>query len=359
MSIDDYFKRIREIALTCVRNTKSVHDFLQSQQDFAELQKTRSELLDDKDIESVIGLLETGLFLNAHPLDRLAIFRVCLDVESQIAHLNIRERCVAYQDSPLINALPSLSKYVVDDLIKATAISKTPINTDVVEVEGGFVRLDPDLSPAIAAWVVGTYSADKVRLRFDPRWGSATKISSSLREHVIRVPNPTWWSFLGLHRGTTDGGRFELTPDMSSGHMRQMAYWEYHVKGVRWLEVFVKRENQGRLSMMVEEISVRDEANGFIVGRCIHLDTESPEGTAFDKAVLKHIDLAINVYEGERIRARKDQKFADTGTVVDASCRTHLIRVDGACFPILFDFAKDFFLSKVLTDEWITNHFKH
>lgn len=358
MSIDDYFKRIREIASACARGTISVHDFIVGQPDFAALWKTRSELLDNKDIESVVGLLDTGVFSNALPLDRLAIFRVCLDVESQIALFNIRNRCVPYPDSPLLKTLPELGEFVVDDLISATSITKTPISTDVVQVKNGFVRLDPDLSPAIASWVVGTYPADRVRLRFDPRWGSDKMIRPSLREHVIRVPNPTWWSFLGLHRGTTDGGRFELTPDMGSGHARQQAYWEYYVKGVRRLEVFVKRENQGRLSMMVEEIAVRDEGDGFIVGRCIHLDTESPEGTPFDKAELKHIDLAINVYETDRMRVRLDQKLADTGKVVDASCRTHLIRVNGARFPILFDFARDFFLSNVLTVEWISHQFK-
>jgi hypothetical protein len=183
--------------------------------------------------------------------------------------------------------------------------------------------------------------------------GDNQKLRPSLREHVIRVPNPTWWKVLGLHRGTTDSGCFDLAPDMG-----RTAYWKYAVKGVRRLEVFVKREAQGRLSMMVEEVSVRDETNGFVLGHCIHLDTQSPEGTPFEEAELKHIDLAINVYEGDRIGARREQKVSDTGRVVDASYRTHLIRVDGARFPILFDFAGDFLLSKTLLFEWLSHHFK-
>ena len=110
--------------------------------------------------------------------------------------------------------------------------------------------------------------------------------------------------------------------------------------------------------MMAEELSVRDERKGYIVGRCIHLDSQSPEGTLLDQVRLDHIDLAINVYQDNAMRTRLEQKLDVDRKVVDASCRTHLLRVDGAQFPILFDCAPDFFQSSVLVLEWLDAQFK-
>lgn len=70
---------------------------------------------------------------------------------------------------------------------------------------------------------------------------------------------------------------------------------------------------------------------GFMVARCIHLDTLDPAGTPLDQVELQHLDLAINVYRGEHRAAR----FAQTlraGKVQDASFRTHLFRIERAPF---------------------------
>ena len=52
-------------------------------------------------------------------------------------------------------------------------------------------------------------------------------------------------------------------------------------KGIRRLEVCVKRENQSRFGMMVEELSDRHDFDGITIGRCIHLASFTPEGTPF------------------------------------------------------------------------------
>ena len=106
-----------------------------------------------------------------------------------------------------------------------------------------------------------------------------------------------------------------------------------------------------------QELSIRDQRSGFIVGRCIHLDSRSPEGTPFDQVELDHIDLAINVYQDNALDARFEQRLDDGGKIVDASYRTHLLRIDGARFPVLFDCALGFFLSTTLLLEWLQAQF--
>jgi hypothetical protein len=281
---------------------------------------------------------------------------VTLEVEREVARLDIRARCLAYEGSFLLTQLPGLRDYLCDDLIDSRAIHQLA-NSDVVEVPGGFARIDGMLNPSLVAWALGSYPRENVRLRLDPREGGRGRLPMRLWEYVVRPPSPTWWRTFGLQRGTTDGGGFVLDPDSAPEQLRDAAKWEYAVKGIRRLEVFVKRENQGRFSMMVEELSVRDERSGFIVGRCIHLDSRSPEGTPFENAELDHIDLAINVYQDRERHMRLEQRLPDTGKVVDASCRTHLLRIDSARFPVLFDCAIGFLQSMTLLWEWLQAQF--
>jgi hypothetical protein len=350
MTIDEYFVRIDQIAKECLADCNSAPEAVYSQGDRQALIDLRLQLLDDSDVESSCDFLRTGIFTDQPQPARLSLFLITLDVERQIARLEIRARCQAYAGSVLLSKLPKLSDYVVDDLIVAAKIRQLR-STDIVEAPGGFARIDALLSPSLAAWALGSFPAAKVRIRLDPREAAEDPLKPGVRESVVRPPNPTWWRNLGLRRGTTDGGHFVLDPEQAPGNLRNLAFWD-QAKGIRRLEVFVKRENQGRLSMMVEELSVRNERNGFIEGRCIHLDSRSPEGTPFEDAELDHIDLAINVFQDDAGQARLEQRLADGGKTIDATCRTHLLRIDGPRFPVLFDCALGFLKSRTLLFEW-------
>ncbi|MSP92530.1 MAG: hypothetical protein EXR79_12140 [Myxococcales bacterium] len=115
-------------------------------------------------------------------------------------------------------------------------------------------------------------------------------------------------------------------------------YIDYHLNDVRTLEVHAGRDNDGNLTMMLEEL-VEERCGRRMVGRCIHLDTNCRPGTAADAAPLNHLDLAINVYIGDAMRRRKARRLCDHGKVEDASFRTHLFRVDGAPFASIAEFA--------------------
>jgi hypothetical protein len=129
-------------------------------------------------------------------------------------------------------------------------------------------------------------------------------------------------------------------------------FWDYRVKGIRRLEVRVERREEDYLTMMIEELPRPDDPNGLMIGRCVHLDSRDPAGTPLDQVRVNHLDLAINVYKGAT-RAVRDGQSLQNGKIVDASCRTHLLRIEDIPFISLFQFCRMFFQSSVLLSEWL------
>jgi hypothetical protein len=110
----------------------------------------------------------------------------------------------------------------------------------------------------------------------------------------------------------------------SEGHAE---YWDYHVKNVRRLEVRVERREDEYLTMIIEELPRPDDPSGLMIARCIHLDTRDPAFTPLGQVEMQHLDLAINVYEGEE-REKRFAQSLQNGKVQDASFRTHLFRIE-------------------------------
>ena len=110
--------------------------------------------------------------------------------------------------------------------------------------------------------------------------------------------------------------------------------------------------------MMIEELTDIDQ-NGLMYGRCIHLDSDAPVGTDFDNVILNHLDLAINIYEGNDAKQRLNDNLAGGNVTTDASFRTHLLRIEKIPFKALFDFVTIFFKSEILTNEWIDDQFRN
>lgn len=356
MTLEDYEHRVIEIARNSLESQRSVYEVLAAHPDYRDLAMFRLRLMTDADVRTWGDLLLTGIFASESPDIRLGLFLVTLDAEQHANRIDFRCRCGCYENSRLLSKVPALREFVQDDLIGAGALTQLN-DSDVVQVPGGYARLDRMLHPFVAAWALGSFPKAQVSLRLDPREGGSDRLRSSLLEYAVRPPNPTWWRTLGLQRGKTDSGCFVLDPDTVQEEFRKAAAWEFSAKGIRKLEVFVKRENQGRFSMMAEELSDRYARDGITIGRCIHLDSRSPEGTPFEKAVLDHIDLAVNVYEDGVRSIRWAQGLHEGGKVVDASFRTHMLRINDARFTTLFDLAVGFLQSATLRHEWFTAQF--
>ena len=86
-----------------------------------------------------------------------------------------------------------------------------------------------------------------------------------------------------------------------------------------------------------------------LIGRHLHLTSNSPVGTKWEDGNLGHIDGAINVYFGEKVKERLSSHIDDG---IDSNCRTHLFRIDNIPIKELLIIAKLFFNSIALVEEW-------
>lgn len=90
----------------------------------------------------------------------------------------------------------------------------------------------------------------------------------------------------------------------------------------------------------------------------IHLDTDAQVGSNFEDAILNHIDVAFNLYIDEDADKRLGQHLSKGGLVQNATCRTHILRIEGIPFSSIFKLAHSFFKSRTLTDEWMEKEFQ-
>ena len=206
---------------------------------------------------------------------------------------------------------------------------------------------------------------DKYRIyvRVDPYVILDKEPPKALLEAIIRPIDPKWIQKLNLHPGNITSGEYVLQdplaysmPNSKPSPEEQLAYWEYHIRHVRKLDVYAARGNNQNLHMMIEELKEEPECGKYFIGKCIHLDTDDAVGTEFANSILNHIDLAINVYNQYAFDVRKQQALSH-GKVIDATIRTHIMRIEGVPFAHLPQIAADFLDSQTLYLEWMNNMF--
>src|SRR5690606_28604974 len=143
----------------------------------------------------------------------------------------------------------------------------------LVEVPGGWARLDPFLPPELLRWAESSFPDVPMFVRLDPWFVEAEQPAEPLREAAVRPARPGWWSTLALRNRERDGAHYVLQGGAEPSSETIDEFWEYHVRGVRSLEVHAKRGTSGNLSMMIEELTDDRRPDGRLIGRCIHLDT--------------------------------------------------------------------------------------
>ena len=358
--LDRYINYLTATARQFVEQDRSAVDIMRRDMETTavpELVALRVQFLSPQDHERVGGLLASGCFSEMDEDERLAAFVVCFELDDEISKLDVARRFQRYaQEQPLFLQCPSLWPSVRDTELIATAAARHLRRSGPVEVPDGWGRLDPFLPPELLQWVEATFSEAALFVRLDPWFASANQPIEPLREAAVRPARPGWWSNLDLRNREADGGHYILQPSERPCPERVDEFWDYHVRGVRSLEVHADRDKGGRLSMMIEELAEEGRPDSRLFGRCIHLDTFAPGGTEAGLAPVKHLDLAINVYFGESAARRRAMKLCD-GMVVDASVRTHLLRIEGVPFASSAEFARQFFQSKVLLSEWMQDQF--
>lgn len=359
MEIDEYYAALDQLEQESTKSGLVIHEFLESlikeRDDINELISFRKSFIGAKELEEVRGYLALGFFRKYQGIDRATCFVICFELEEIHIKNNWRRHCEDYNlKQPLFANAPELFGYILNgDLIDRTAL--TQINdSEILQFTGGFTYLDYSLNPLIASWAICNFPDSKIYLRANPYIFFDKYPPQQIFESILMPANPNWWQKLTIHKRTKEGASYVLDDCSPSVNLQQ--YWELHVKKIKRLEIISKRSNDGNLSMMIEEITDID-SHGILFGRCIHLDTNSKYGTDFENSVLNHLDLAINIYVGEVAKKRVDENLASGQVTVDASYRTHLIRIEQIPFKALFGFVISFLKSQTLINEWLEDQF--
>lgn len=369
MDIAIYLEKIEELAFRCINEKVGAQELIESlikenKDDILQLIHSRGLVLVQEEINEARALLEFELFSFLPEADRIACITMCIDLQGAIARLSIIRRCEKYSlDQEIFKQVPDLFNHIRQrdngqpdkELIDIRALRST-VNPQSFSYKNTYLVTDGYIQPKLINWLRESFASSPLFVRVYPHVSYERVPPLRLEEAIVLPANPNWWKNLTIHNGIKEGTGY-LLEDCSPSKECAQQYWEYRFRGIRKLETIASRDNKGHLSMMLEEINVRDINNGFIIGRCIHLDTNDPVGTPFDESILNHLDLAINVYSEATINVRLQETLAK-GKIVDASYRTHLLRIENIPFASLFLFAQTFFLSTVLVREWLEDQFQ-
>jgi hypothetical protein len=370
MDIEYYLSQVETIAENCIGSDLSVQDYIDTliqddRKNLIAMVTLRATVLTSTEHDNAVALLSVGMYPSLSKLERIGCIAFHIDIESSISRKVIIRKCVMYRkDHHLFQEIPGLFEYIRTDaqdrkdyeLINFNAL-KNDGYSEIVEFENKYALIDRCLKPTIVTWSKATFPKSPLFIRVDPYLVYSTRPPCLIEEAILIPANPNWWRNLTLYNNTQTGASYFLE-DCEPSSKKAMQFWEYRIKKIRRLDVFAKRNNNGNLSMMLEEISVADEDKGFIVCKCIHLDTNNPFGTPFVEVTLQHLDLAINVYFDKSIINQRLNGNLAKGKVVNSTYRIHLLRIEQIPFSALCAYARMFFLSRLLVAEWLKNQFQ-
>lgn len=315
------------------------------------------------DKERYIGYLEIGYFKGFTPDERILAYLICLEVGNIRNFNNLKSSCIQYdknqelfKQSNLYNSVRKKENGSLDlELININAI-KSIDDSEVVSISGGgYAKTNGFLKPSIIWWSKKTFPSSNLFLRLNPNEYYDIQPPQGLNEEVMIPANPNWWKNLKIYKNKKDGSSYFIEPPIDLKTDLQK-HWDYHVRKIIKMQLHAKRNNQGNISLMFEELSEYYKDAGLLMGKCIHLDSDAKYGENASESKLNHLDLAVQFYEGKKIDDRLSQDLAQ-GMVVDASFRTHIFRIENIPFNAAIAYVVMFFDSKHLILEWIKDQF--
>jgi len=368
MDLEKYYSDIEHLAAVLNETGVATHDHLDAELNASnaaihDLVHFRKTLIDSKEQSKVSGYLVINNFLIFSGMERAACFILTFEIDEFRSKLSWRKRCEAYQmQHPLFQKEPHLFEFirrkengVCDfELIQSDVLTQFN-NSEIVRFNNSYTLIDSAMNSALFSWAKETFANQPIYIRVNP-YKVFDKIPPQRMFESVSIPaNPNWWKNLSIYNRCKEGACYILEDCRPEENQRQ--YWERYIMKILRLEVISKRDNNGNLSMMIEEIDDTDRY-GLRFGRMVHLDTDSPYGTDFHNATLNHLDLAINVYEGESAVRRGVDNLALGKKTTDASYRTHLLRIENIPFNALFGFVIWFFKSEALIRDWLKDQFQ-
>lgn len=370
MTIDEYFEEIENAVSVCVSNSITNQDYVEnlissSSDKIQNIISIRKEILCPSDYENLGGYLEIGYFTEFESSERIALFAFMFDVGNALKIKLLRNGFKKYEinqplfsgDTEFFNCIRKKTSGNFDLELIDTRFLENVQDSEIFSRNGVFYKIDAHLNQAIYPLCKRNFDGSPIFIRLDPTIRYLSQPLFQLNEEVLIPANPNWWKNLNIHRRNKEGASYILysTEPTKDSHQE---FWEYKINGIRRLDVVAKRNNDGNLSMMIEELSDKESDSGITIGRCIHLDTDDKIGTAFSSSIVNHLDLAINVYEGKAAQKRYADNLATGTKVEDATFRTHLFRIENVPLKSIFLFVSVFFQSKTLISDWFKDQFR-
>lgn len=369
MDLDGYFEKVSEAVNACISESLSVQDYVEdltrdNPETAQKIIEVRKSLLTQQDRDSLSGYLDIGYFRDFSSEDRMALFSYLFDISRALDVKSLSVRFEQYsenhpifsKDNTLYDLVRTKTSGSKDNELLDSSGFDCVHGSEIFKRKGFYYKLDPHLPPAIYTSSKIAFPDVPIFIRLDPGRVYDAEPAANLCESILIPANPNWWKQLRIRHRAKEGASYSLDAPESTGDDIDR-YWDYHVRGVRRLDVIAKRNSSGNLSMMIEELSYPANERSLLIGRCVHLDTDSPYGEEFTSAVLNHLDLAINVYEADEVESRFDSNLAAGTKVTDATFRTHLFRIENIPFTIVLPYCLMFFQSKALMGEWISDQF--
>lgn len=281
-----------------------------------------------------------------------------------ISDLNYHQRLRYLQNSlkrysisqPLFDTNQELLSHSLNcEIIPSTLFQRDHFANIVQFANGKYAYIDEYLEPPLLQQLEERGLAYYVRV--NPNYLYEKHPPILIKEAAWRKPSPKWKNAIGIRHNQKDGFSYYI-PDDVDIKTNPFEYSDRYILHILRIEGEYKRNRDGYFSMMVEELKevshpFLDEY--YIVGRMIHLDSIE-DGEKGLNAKLKHIDLAINLYIENDAISRMNERLENGGKVVDATCRSHILRLNDAQLSDIVMFST-FFESKSLQDEWIKDMF--
>jgi hypothetical protein len=178
----------------------------------------RELLLSGQEENDFSGYLVLGLFRGQSRRRRLATFAFCFDLQYTVDLLDIRRQCDRYDKAhPLFTGAPKLFDRIRKrdsgapdlELIDLNAVRSVG-GSEIYQVDGGFAKLSPYLSPGIVNWACQKFPQSPMFVRLDPHRFYKDRPLQLLTEATLVPANPRWLPGFSLRKGMKEFAAYDL-----------------------------------------------------------------------------------------------------------------------------------------------------
>lgn len=193
----------------------------------------------------------------------------------------------------------------------------------------------------------------EIKVHVDPYRYYDNNLHAFCTKGIVRWLDPHWKSRKLLYSGQT-GGIYDpsypvenLISDDAYNYLMRAKIWD---SGSVRLEVSVKNNKKNGCTILLEELYYIFK-DGILTGRCIHMDII--EDGIDSNSIMNHIDFAINYYLNSKETKRLTSSITNNEEFVEASFRTHVVRLNKIKFESFPRLCISFIKNKRLSMEFL------